>query len=159
MRSSPTEKNIGWLGPSSKFETMDADERLLGRLWSHCKISVAPTRGIHDCELCPSPGAHVAERHGERLVLGSAEIRVFSVEGDAYAAPNLIYHYIQAHGYRPPEEFIEALRNGVPPESKAYFERLAALGWTWQETESPTVTVNRRFRAVATPEGIQIIED
>ena len=41
--------------------------------------------------------------------LGSAEIRVLGGGGKVYAAPNLIYHYVAKHKYRPPEEFIEAV--------------------------------------------------
>lgn len=159
LRSSPAEKNVGWIGPTSQFEAMNADESFLDRLWCYCKISVAPTRGIHDCELCDSRRTRIAERHGETLLLGSAEIRVFSSAGDVYAAPNLIYHYVQAHGYRPPDEFIQAVQNGLLPDSSAYLERLSELGWPWERTESPSIGADRRFRAVKTPEGIKIVED
>jgi hypothetical protein len=43
------------------------------------------------------------------LSLGSAEIRVPGSGGRIYAAPDLIYHYVEAHGYRPPDEFVEAV--------------------------------------------------
>lgn len=43
--------------------------------------------------------------------LGQAEIRVAG--GDLiYAAPTLIYHYVEAHDYRPPVEFIERVLAG-----------------------------------------------
>jgi hypothetical protein len=43
------------------------------------------------------------------VTLGDAEIRVPG-EGKAYACPTLIYHYIVKHGYLPPDEFLEAVR-------------------------------------------------
>jgi hypothetical protein len=48
-------------------------------------------------------------------VQGSGEIRV---PGDrkVYAAPILIHHYVEAHGYKPPEEFIEAVIQSAASE-------------------------------------------
>jgi hypothetical protein len=67
--------------------------------------------------------------------VGSAEIRVFSAAGDAYAAPNLIYHYVRTHWYKPPEEFLRAMREGARPPSSEYFESLNKLvDFGWKET-------------------------
>lgn len=49
------------------------------------------------------------EVEGELIKLGSAEIHVKAADGRTFAAPDLICHYFAAHGYRPPEEFIEAV--------------------------------------------------
>jgi hypothetical protein len=56
-----------------------------------------------------------SERNGEKLLLGSSEIRVFSRNGDIYAAPTLIYHYVNPHHYAPPGAFIQALNEGPVP--------------------------------------------
>ncbi len=40
------------------------------------------------------------------FVVGSAEIRVQGPRGDRYAAPDMIIHYVEAHGYRPPDDFV-----------------------------------------------------
>ena len=48
-------------------------------------------------------------RQGQENSLGSAEIRVKGKDGKVYAAPTLIYHYVAAHDYDPPKEFVEAL--------------------------------------------------
>jgi hypothetical protein len=69
-----------------------------------------------------------------RLLLGSAEIRVFSNEGRIYAAPNLLFHYVCEHHYRPPKEFVQALRTGPRPPSQAYFDALMRRNLTWGET-------------------------
>jgi hypothetical protein len=50
---------------------------------------------------------------------GSAEIRVVGV-GRVYAAPDLIGHYVEAHGYCPPEEFIAAVLGGPEPGSAVW---------------------------------------
>jgi hypothetical protein len=57
-------------------------------------------------------------------MLGAAEIRVFAKDGVAYAAPTLVYHYVSVHHYKPPDEFVRALREGPLPSSPEYFERL-----------------------------------
>jgi hypothetical protein len=158
-RVTSTEKNVGWLGESSVFDTMQGDELLLDMLWRHCKISVAQTRGIHDCELCRSRRSYIVERNGERLLLGSAEIRVISRAGSVYAAPNLVYHYVQAHQYRPPMEFIDAVLEGLTPGSNAYFDRLSELGWSWTPTEVPNDIAGRRVRPVTTADGIKIVKE
>ncbi|MGW0731163.1 DUF7919 family protein [Streptomyces sp. NPDC002851] len=43
------------------------------------------------------------------MKLESAEILVGSGDGRVYVAPNLVTHYIDAHSYQPPQEFIEAV--------------------------------------------------
>jgi hypothetical protein len=69
-----------------------------------------------------------ADRNGERINMGSAEIRVFARDGTAYAAPTLIYHYMKFHNYRPPDEFIRALTEGPAPWSVEYLDRPNGLG-------------------------------
>ena len=106
----PGTVNIGWLGASVNFDQMDPDEELLDLVWDYCKISVAQYRGILGCEYCHPRRSDVGERHGEMRLLGSAEIRVFADSGAIYAAPDLIYHYMTAHRYKSPDQFISALR-------------------------------------------------
>ncbi|MEW6206883.1 MAG: hypothetical protein AB1631_00845 [Acidobacteriota bacterium] len=48
-------------------------------------------------------------RHGRAIGFGSGEIRVRGRGRIRYAAPTLIYHYIETHRYLPPQEFIEAV--------------------------------------------------
>jgi len=80
-------------------------------------------RGFHGCNLCSEKTGYLsAKRDGEELKLGSAEIRVIGVDGKIYAAPNLIYHYITVHNYRPPDEFIDAVLNGPRPDSHEYIK-------------------------------------
>ena len=48
------------------------------------------------------------QRGKHTAYLGNGEIRVRG-EAAYYASPTLIYHYVVAHHYKPPEEFIEAV--------------------------------------------------
>ena len=147
----PGTKAIGWLGQGHDFRMSPPSEEVLDLLWAFCSISVALTRGAHDCEFCPSGSAYFSEKNGRRLFLGAAEIRVFSEQGQVYAAPTLIYHYVQVHHYHPPEEFLEALRKGPRPPNRDYFECLENLGLAWSTTScgagrrSPPELVHNRF--------------
>jgi len=122
--------NVGWLSAAHAFAQAEPSEALLDRLWRFCKVSVAQMRGIHECELC-SVEAFRAEHKGETLLLGTSEIRVFAPEGGVYAAPTLIFHYVKAHLYLPPAEFLAALYNGPCPPEPAYFHRLEELELEW----------------------------
>ena len=148
-------KNVGWLQRGHAFDTEIPSEETLELLWSFCSAPVMKMRGVHPCDLCFGEGAVAAERNGMKLLLGYAEIRVFSTElsrasllralGQAesgglillqpsavayetYAAPALIYHYVEAHHYKPPEGFLRALREGPKPESAEYAELLRKSG-------------------------------
>jgi hypothetical protein len=119
----PGTVNIGWLGESTNYDQMDPDEGLLHLVWDYCKISVAQYRGIHGCEYCQPRRSDVGQRHGEMRLLGSGEIRVFAEGGTIYAAPDLIYHYMAVHRYKPPDPFISALTAGPHLFTMAYIDR------------------------------------
>lgn len=125
----PRTFNIGWLDSEHEFRKASPDTTLLDSLWEYCKVSVVQMRGIHECELCGVPHRTVlASRKGEaRRLLGSAEIRVFNEHEGLFAAPNLIYHYVRAHQYSPPDEFVLALKAGPSPSSSEHLDRLKAL--------------------------------
>jgi hypothetical protein len=133
----PGTQNVGWIGHGHEFRKAEPDAEILDKLWDQCKISVLQTRGIHKCEFCDGD-SYYAEKNGETLLLGSAEIRVFSSSGAIYAAPTLIYHYVKSHNYSPPDEFIRALKEGPTPTSQEYFNKLEELGLEWQTTSAPT---------------------
>ena len=48
-------------------------------------------------------------------------------EGEVYYAPELIFHYVTRHGYRPPERFCEALLHSPHPYSEGYVNQLEAI--------------------------------
>lgn len=101
--------NIGWLHSKYTFHRRKSDEPFLDKLFNLCLFPVEKTRGYHVCPFCKSSFGLEVERNGQKVILGSAEIRVRGLEGKVYAAPNLIYHYVEAHEYSPPEEFIDAV--------------------------------------------------
>ena len=146
-------RNVGWLDASHDFPTEEPHSDLLDAVWEYCSILVVPTRGLHSCEFCTSP-LNTFVRHDIRRLFGSGEIRVFSSTGDVFAAPNLIYHYILQHHYRPPGEFLRAVESGARPGSDEYREMLGQLSIDWREN-SPVLDEPRKIRFVRTEKGIE----
>lgn len=131
----PYTRNVGWISALEKFPTAIPSEEVLDRIWAASTVRVAISRGIHECDHCRKYGRKpVFERHGLELALGTSEIRVFSNQLTSFAAPDLLYHYVAVHHYRPPEMFIEALFEWPLPPADRYFERLEAaqIGWAGQ---------------------------
>jgi hypothetical protein len=112
----PTVLNIGWLDTGHDFKRGEVPLGFLDRLRSLAEKPANQTRGFHLCPFCKneSDGTEVGlHTHIEQMVkvgaVSSAEIRVCRRDGRSYAAPILICHYIEAHGYQPPQEFIDAV--------------------------------------------------
>jgi len=133
----PTTVNIGWLGPEHPFERAVPDDHILQILWRYCCVSVAGLRGLHKCELCGGKTGYLFNRGEERLLLGAAEIRIFGQGDMMFAAPNLIYHYVADHYYRPPIPFLEAILTGASPPDPIYFDSLHRRQLPWTVTSSP----------------------
>ena len=123
------EIRVGWLGEDEDLENYPkgkVSEEFKQKLLTFCSFPINQMRGYHRCGLCEEPSFGVpVQYNGKELMLGSAEIRVLSPDDDTvYAAPNLIYHYVEAHQYQPPDEFIQATLTGPLPDSAEYKERM-----------------------------------
>lgn len=136
--------NVGWLDNKHTFSTCSPSNELLDAVWAFCEISVAQTRGFHICEICGDNSRLLACRGGESRSLGSAEIRVFSSDGRIFAAPNLIYHYIDAHRYCPPVDFRKAALCSARPPSPEYFAALKGCGMKWNRASPAPDKLPRR---------------
>jgi len=148
----PHTKSVGWLDGGHDFPKTAPTEEELDLIWAYCKVSVAQMRGIHECNRCPSGTSYYVKWKDEPLLLGSSEIRVFGRNGIIYAAPTLIFHYVLVHQYKPPDEFLRALREGPRPPGQEYFGRLKALGLEWNATSAPSAKPVR-FKTVRLPNG------
>lgn len=103
--------NVGWLAAGHEFRTGGVPDEAFSRLLRLADAQVNIMRGVHDCEFCAeeSPIRMVAPNERGYVSLGMGEIHVRDDFGRLYAAPSLILHYIQAHDYRPPDDFIRAV--------------------------------------------------
>jgi hypothetical protein len=115
LRPGPVSRAIavGWLDPAEEPATGAVPEAFVAELRERCTLGVNKTRGRHPCLFCSTledPALVNAESAfiGEYMV-GNGEIYVGDADGRWYAAPNLVIHYVEAHGYRPPDEFIAAV--------------------------------------------------
>jgi hypothetical protein len=86
--------NIGWLDSEHPFFASEPSLDLLKALIKLVQHPVRIVPGLHTCPFCRN-----AAGTGEIDVAGSDVI---------YAAPTLIVHYVEAHRYRPPDEFVLA---------------------------------------------------
>ncbi|MCC2315848.1 DUF7919 family protein [Cellulomonas xiejunii] len=104
-------KNIGWLAPPHPFPTGDSPGWLVSALLLLAEDLECVMRGVHDCAYCEveSPVRFRSGPGGRVVSVGTGEIRVEGQDGRRYAAPSLVVHYVAAHRYRPPQDFIDAV--------------------------------------------------
>jgi len=94
--------NIGWINnEEDNFPTKEPSPELVEKLWLLSKNLVNLYRGAHKCGICKATVNPY----------GNGEIRVTGEDGTIYAAPTLVVHYVEAHHYNPPDEFIKAVLN------------------------------------------------
>ena len=107
---------VGWLDGDHAFNIGPVPDEFVARLFEACRArATARTRGWHRCELCPhndSREATTVSWGAQSLAVGDAEIRTVTNEGTWLVAPTLVLHYVTAHDYLPPPEFVEATLNG-----------------------------------------------
>jgi hypothetical protein len=106
-------RSVGWLERGKPFEAGVAAPDFVVALRQQLEdpFGVIDFVGSHACSLCEQSGA--PHGNGELIVPTSTV---------CYVAPVLIGHYVEAHGYLPPPEFIDALRRCPPQKSPAYMK-------------------------------------
>jgi hypothetical protein len=103
----PDVLNIGWLDvayPFSRGLTSSEFREALSRL---VERPILLHRGFHVCDFCPR------DRRDNYPSRGNGQIRVLGRNGIWYAAPTMVHHYVVAHEYQPPPEFVDAVLNPV----------------------------------------------
>lgn len=104
-------RNVGWLQGGVRFPRGATQADFRKRLFGLCRHARWGHRGIHVCNVgwCRLlPMSRRARRQGTVVRLG---FHVLIVRGRdrIFAAPDLIYHYVVWHKYRPPDAFVEAV--------------------------------------------------
>ena len=99
-RPTYTRLNIGWLEAGKPYSTGAVPAGFVEKLKALQEVQwMNVCLGLHECDRCPE---HEAPE-------GNGEVRIPGEPGIAYAAPFLVTHYVTAHGYRPPQVFIDAV--------------------------------------------------
>lgn len=111
--------SVGWLGkgihPSMGAVPKDVFERLCEFVktpWDQI-----PPLGTLECPVC----VFHPEMTGKRVIIVPGA-------GTLYVAPDLITHYINAHGYVPPELFCDAVLSCPSPETHSYSDAVMNQG-------------------------------
>jgi hypothetical protein len=126
----PCLRSVGWLHPHGFFPQGPVPREFVEKLLLLvAEEQILTMRGYHVCDWCehlphkqadaPEGEEYILPRatyvtvgegeKRERVLLGNAEIMVPGLRGVYYMAPTLIYHYVQAHQYQPPDEFVESV--------------------------------------------------
>ena len=105
---------IGWLHPDHAYTKGTVPAEFVARLKkfaARCADSgealyFGAFGGYHTCEFC-------GRAHG---------IGNFGVPSDnqLFVAPEMIVHYVEQHGYRPPAEFVAAVLEAPLPDTEEY---------------------------------------
>ena len=113
--------NVGWLDAAHEFAKGTPPPGFVDRLRRISRSRVNQMRGFEVCPFCPElrsllePGGWSEQQRDlydacfEDGRFSSAEIRVTGQDGRTYACPVMVLHHVEAHGYLPPEEFVEAV--------------------------------------------------
>ena len=121
--------NVGWLEKGMDFKVSEPSKAFIEALRFLVSTSCVNAERSYDyCPLClPDKPKSFKDfkfpEHevftnvvGEERKLGNCEVWVDG-EGETYAAPNLIIHYVLYHKYQPPEKFISAVIKHYHAES------------------------------------------
>lgn len=109
---------VGWLDQPYPIPTGPVPAGFAQRLFAFCTWDklLNCTGGHHDCAYCNVTYSQHLERVNSPL--GNGEIRVLG-DGVAYAAPSLVCHYVTAHDYLPPPDFVAAVMEGPSADDRA----------------------------------------
>lgn len=130
LADSSSLRAVGWLGPEAEFPRGQVPQVFFGKL---CALLAEPwepvaSAGFHQCELCQfAGGPRSMQFDGMTIQVGASNLFVPG-EGCIYVAPSLVAHYIDAHRYRPPEEFVQAVLRCPPTRSMEFKRLLLASG-------------------------------
>jgi hypothetical protein len=103
--------NVGWLGAEVDFPRGPVSSEVVDALLVLAADQKNVMRGVHHCEFCgeESPIRLPVGGPGGWVSLGGGEVHVRSGDGQIFAAPSLVIHYIMEHEYIPPRRFQEAV--------------------------------------------------
>lgn len=104
--------NVGWLAIGEPFPVGAVDQIVRDQLVRLAANPANVMRGLHYCDFCDveSPiRVEATDDPSQAAYLGTGEVHVAFREV-VFAAPTLVVHYIDAHGYLPPADFCNAVR-------------------------------------------------
>ncbi len=99
----------------------DRRAHFLDNLVMYIEHPVITHRGFHTCDFCGlgSDGVPCEMYQGRKLKLGFGVSLIYGEGDKVFACPTLIFHYVVAHNYKPPAEFIQAVLTQPRPKYMA----------------------------------------
>lgn len=122
---------VGWLEPGRPYSTGEVSEEFFEKL---CELLANPWTpvcwlGVHSCEFCRFTGGGTTVGFKGYEVRGVSARDLFVPGEDfLYVAPESIAHYIDAHGYCPPDEFCRAVMRCPTMRSAEYLRSILKNG-------------------------------
>jgi hypothetical protein len=111
--------NIGWIDSSMEYEKAEKNEEFLKKMLILIKKSGNMMRGYHRCQYCLKDRMIgneydlICVKEGDSTItLGSREI-YFQYGNFVFISPDLIYHYIENHSYKPPDLYYDAVMKSI----------------------------------------------
>lgn len=113
---------VGWLEAGHPYQQGAVPNDFVARLKQHIGTAYQPMlfMGFHRCSLCLEGQRKVGYHN---LLIPTNQL--------LYVAPQLVIHYIEDHGYQPPQEFIEAVMACPEQESVPYTALLRQFEQCW----------------------------
>ncbi|WP_347253269.1 hypothetical protein [Leminorella grimontii] len=106
--------NVGWLAGLGEYPRGRCAPEFIGKLKAvfrgteRADFAFNRVRGNSPCVICWE--CLVIDTMHREIPLGFCELLIPSLEnGKFYASPSLIIHYIEEHGYQPPDEYVKAV--------------------------------------------------
>lgn len=121
---------VGWLELNHSSTKGEVSKDFFAALMGLAKDPWQPVAvaGHQRCDFCRFSGGPSELRfEGGAVALGTANIFVPAKE-HVYVSPTLIVHYIDAHGYAPPDEYQEAVLRCPQMKSFAYLKEMKVRG-------------------------------
>lgn len=114
---------IGWLEQGHVVSTGRVSDAFVSALRNHVND---PGRWL----AVISAGFHVCDLGGCERTSGSHYV-IIPARSCVYVAPDLVTHYVEAHSYLPPSEFVDAVIACPEQSSDAYVELLLPFANVW----------------------------
>ncbi len=123
VEQGPQVRVVGWLNPGFPFETGSVSPEFMSKLKQQCVTPYRPMvlMGAHECEFKPDSSTQCQAPGHKNLWIPGAN-------GCLYVAPEMIVHYIETHGYKPPEEFIQTVLAAPAQKSPEYWRMMEPFG-------------------------------
>ena len=123
-------KAVGWLDPDNDFLTGVVTHDFFHQLFELLKNpwQSAVTVGYHPCPFCRFTGGPAQMFFAAGKIVVGTSILVVPTVSEVFVAPTLVAHYIDAHAYSPPHEFVEAVLGCPEMRSMPYLRLLRANG-------------------------------